>query len=280
MLFSYTPLSPCIGAEVEGFDPSYLDNAEARQELKAAFLKYHLLKINIPNFSSEDQVKFSEIFGEITIRGNYQVDPEEPKTQYISNTRGDGILGRGELAFHHDHLFYEHPLTALVLYGIEVPESGSVTRFRSESCLLDKLPADIRSKCEGIECLHLYDYYNPAILAGILTKDMSGDLSKVTPGSPQQWRPLIWKEPRSGKDLLLLSPIADIAGNIESKGAAREFHTELMAMGEEAGFVDAITYDHHWEQNDLVIWDNLVLAHARTPFKSEEPRTLRRTPIV
>ena len=40
------------------------------------------------------------------------------------------------------------------------------------------------------------------------------------------------------------------------------------------------TYVHNWAAGDLLIWDNLMLQHARLPFDSNEPRTLRRTPIV
>ena len=37
---------------------------------------------------------------------------------------------------------------------------------------------------------------------------------------------------------------------------------------------------HDWAAGDLLIWDNLMLQHARLPFDSSEPRTLRRTPIL
>ena len=40
------------------------------------------------------------------------------------------------------------------------------------------------------------------------------------------------------------------------------------------------TYVHNWSPGDLLIWHNLMLQHARLPFDSNEPRMLRRTPIV
>ncbi|MDR3421739.1 MAG: SDR family NAD(P)-dependent oxidoreductase [Xanthobacteraceae bacterium] len=39
-------------------------------------------------------------------------------------------------------------------------------------------------------------------------------------------------------------------------------------------------YVHNWSTGDLLIWGNLLLQHARLPFDSNEPHTLRRTPII
>ena len=38
-------------------------------------------------------------------------------------------------------------------------------------------------------------------------------------------------------------------------------------------------YEHVWRVNDLVIWDNLATAHARTYFDPAERRSLRRMAI-
>jgi alpha-ketoglutarate-dependent taurine dioxygenase len=278
MALTFEKLSPYVGVEVFGFTTENMNTPEIEEQLRDAFIKYHLLKINIADFSSEDQRRFAQIFGDITIRGTYQADPEEKDTQYVSNTREDGILGNGEIVFHHDHLYYKNPLTSLMLYAIEVPPSGSVTRFRSEAELLKRVPAELKDKAEKVECLHLYDYLNPVVLSG----DFTGgpDLSTYSPESPRYWRPLTWKDPRSDSDILLLSKGVDYRGAIDSVAEGSRLIEDLYSFGNDEALNDEITYDHHWQSNDLIIWDNLVLAHARMPFNKSEPRTMRRTPIV
>jgi hypothetical protein len=61
-------------------------------------------------------------------------------------------------------------------------------------------------------------------------------------------------------------------------GAGRQLIDDIwtFATGNDAD----CTYVHNWSVGDLLIWDNLMLQHARLPFDSNEPRTLRRTPIV
>ncbi len=39
-------------------------------------------------------------------------------------------------------------------------------------------------------------------------------------------------------------------------------------------------YEHDWRTGDLILWDNLVLQHARLPFDPNVTRTLRRTAIL
>jgi alpha-ketoglutarate-dependent taurine dioxygenase len=39
------------------------------------------------------------------------------------------------------------------------------------------------------------------------------------------------------------------------------------------------TYEHHWQPNDLLVWDNRCSMHARTDFAPGERRLMLRTTI-
>jgi hypothetical protein len=39
-------------------------------------------------------------------------------------------------------------------------------------------------------------------------------------------------------------------------------------------------YSHGWEVGDLIVWDNLLLQHARPDFDPNENRTLRRCALA
>ena len=51
------------------------------------------------------------------------------KVMNLSNSTPDGIAGEGALLLHSDFCFMEHPLKALLLYGVEIPEEGGNTLF-------------------------------------------------------------------------------------------------------------------------------------------------------
>ncbi len=264
------PLSKHVGAEVTGLDLHTPISEPTAQELRDAFAKYHLLLVRDPDVDEDEQSRFGEIFGEIKIRHRYANMNEAKKTQYVSNSRKDGILGDGEIHFHQDHTFYEKPLSAIMLYGVEVPQSGSATKFRKSGAILAKLPAEMRARAEGVQCLHLYNYQ------GDFTKWQ--DPKNAPPDSPRAWQPLIWENPKSGEKALWAIPISTVAFEGVSEEGGRRLIEEIWTF---AGENDAdCTYRHDWAPGDLLIWDNLMLQHARLPFDSNEPRTLRRTPIL
>jgi len=41
-------------------------------------------------------------------------------------------------------------------------------------------------------------------------------------------------------------------------------------------YADDNVYTHHWEPNDIVVWDNIALHHSRPAAPGPEPRHLRR----
>ena len=196
------PLSKHVGAEVTGLDLHAPISEPTAQELRDAFAKYHLLLVRDPDVDEDEQSRFGEIFGEIKIRHRYANMNEAKKTQYVSNSRKDGILGDGEIHFHQDHTFYEKPLSAIMLYGVEVPQSGSATKFRKSGAILAKLPAEMRARAEGVQCLHLYNYQGdftkwqdpqeraPGFAAGLAAPDLgeSKERRKGALGDPNLHR--------------------------------------------------------------------------------------------
>ena len=138
------PLDSALGAEISGIDLSKSLDAVTSVALQDAFRTYRLLLIRDPNVTPESQAAFARVFGDIQIRQDYDVGlSKDVDTQYVSNERDDGILGLGELEFHCDQLFQNDPLKALILYAIEIPESGSVTSFCDTVKVYDSLPEDL-----------------------------------------------------------------------------------------------------------------------------------------
>jgi len=265
----FKALSEHVGVEVVGLDLKKEFSADTAAALRQAFLDHHLLVVRQLDVSEDDQIRFARIFGEVTIRRRYDNGPANPLAQYVSNARKDGILGDGEINFHMDHVFFEHPLSAIILYGLEIPASGSVTKFRNSEAVLKNLPADLRARCEGVRCLHLFNY------EGDYTTWQ--DPAKAPADSPRAWQPLVWRHPQTGRESLWLSPI----NAVDFEGISREEGFKLLQdLQAYTDSIEAYEYAHDWAVGDLVIWSNRTLHHKRMPFDASEKRTLRRTPIV
>lgn len=275
MSVSFHKLTANVGAEVQGFEIRDIDRTECAKALRNALSEYNLLKLHLPDFSTDEQIELASLFGRITMRGSYGRDPGNRLTEYVSNVRTDGTLGNGPFHFHHDHLFYQQPLSTLVLYAVEIPDSGSITKFRDAHHFYQGLPEETKAKLQGIDVLHMMDFRTDS--QGNTHRHLDRDGGQSNP-PPSCWRPFVSTNPRTGRSQVRLSPaVEDFRG--VSKAEGFEILRELLRIGRYEDDPNS-TYVHEWKVGDLIIWDNLALGHARAPFDSSQPRTLRRTPII
>lgn len=263
------PLSDALGATVKGLDLSRPIDRATQEALRQAFQTYRLLLVKDPALTPEGQANFARVFGDIVIRQDYDVGlSQDLDTQYVSNTRDDGILGYGVLDFHCDQLFNDPPLKALILYAVEVPAEGGNTSFCNTTKIYETLPEDLKKRLVGKTCMHLYDFKGAYA-------DFQ-DPENATPGSPTANHPMIFVDPETGDPAIWVNRLTTI--RVNELGAA-----DSKALIEEVrGYIknEACIYHHRWQPGDLLIWDNRMLQHARGPFDESQPRTLRRTPIM
>ncbi|MCW5771241.1 MAG: TauD/TfdA family dioxygenase [Rhodospirillaceae bacterium] len=268
MTIALRPLTPHFGAEVSGVDLRAPLDAETAERLRRAFREHRLLLIRQNGLEEEDQIRLSRLFGRLLVRNSYDGNIGK-EAWYISNNRPDGSLPVGEIEFHHDHLFYAEPLRVGMLYAIEVPASGSATRFRDICGVYARLPAELRAKADRIRCLHFFNY-----------DDNYGgrqDPAKDSPRAQKAWHPLVWADAETGRRALWVARIT----TVDYEGIGRDEGEALLdTLWNSAQANTDLDYTHEWRTGDLVMWDNRLLAHARLPFQSSEPRTLRRTSII
>ncbi len=262
------PLNPYLGVRVEGIDLRTSIAEPEAQALREALKRHRLLLLRQAGLSTEDQLRFTRIFGEVYASRAYKGEMGD-QGYYFSNTRADGQLGTGALSYHHDHLFNPSPCRAAVLYAIEVPASGSATKFRDAVEMARRIPASRAEQIRQIRCLHLLDYAS-------ITEKGRVDLTEISPKALRSWQPLLWTDPESGWQALWLVPLT----TIDFEGIERESGYQLIdELWATAEAMTDIEYVHPWHQDDLLIWDNRLLSHARLPFNDQEPRTLRRTTV-
>jgi len=269
MPLRFNPLHPRLGAEVHGLNVHELGDSAVHEQLRSALNRYRLLLVrDQPDLDVSAQVAFTEVFGELYVSRSYKGEMGD-QGYYFSNTRADGQLGTGELSYHHDHLFMQSPAHAAVLYAIEIPESGSATKFRDAVEIFRRLPEASQRLAQSIRCLHALDY-------STVTRTGHVDKSQLSPKALRCWQPLAWQDPDSGDTALWMVPLTtvDFEGIDPVDG-----HTFLNRLWQLAETMDDIEYTHHWRVGDLLVWDNRLLSHARLPFNDREPRTLRRTTV-
>ena len=261
-------LKPSFGIEVTGFDLAQPIEAADADTLRALFAEHRLLLLRSPNLTDAAQANFARLFGKTSLRERNKGTIASADNQFVSNTRPDGIFGKGEFDFHMDQLFLESPLTALILYAVEIPASGGGTKFVDTEAAYRKMPDSLKSRIDGLHCRHARDYDTQT------TTDWN--VVESAEDRPSWVHPLARMDPETGQRAIWVNRITTLGVEGMPEEASRAQIDEIRGYL----YDDALTYHHHWNPGDLILWDNKVLQHARTAFDPDAPRTLRRTAIL
>jgi alpha-ketoglutarate-dependent taurine dioxygenase len=266
-------LTPAFGAEVSGLEPAYtLDDATCR-ELQQLLRDRELLVFRDFEIDRRFQTYLCEL-----LRTEGQPDPtmvdenaERQTRFYISNKLENAAAPFGELMFHSDAMWSTVPYDILSLWGEKVEPPVTPTRFASVTQAWDALPDELRARLDGM----MVEQTNQVQVRG----DNEGRLLVAERDERTTVTPIGHRNPRSGRRMLyacsmMTSKILDMPAD-ESEALL----TQLFEHIAEASRV----WQHEWRSNDLVIWDNLAVQHARGDVEVDGPvRTLRKgtAPVV
>jgi len=259
------PLSAALGVEIENLDAGQPFDSGTAEDLRRLYREHRLLLLRDQQLDEDAQLRFAELFGPVSRRAPAM---RRAKAAYVSNERKDGILGDGELFFHSDNTFFRDPLKAIVLYALEVPAVGGDTLFADCAAAYAKLDPATKARLEGLTTYQLFDYSSPDYAQRSREEGTPED-------APRAVHPLVWHDPESGTPVLFLSEHTTVRINELPRDEGEALIAELRAAIADP----AIGYRHRWRAGDLLVWDNVVLQHAREPFDPSARRTLRRVPI-
>jgi len=251
------PLAAPFGVEVVGLDVGGGVSDADRERVVDAFFARHLVLVrDQQEVSIDEQLAFASWFGKIRTPSR-EIHPHLRDTDlrytYLSNAREDGTGGaNAELTPHQDYSFAD-PVGAICLYAIEVSTTGGETGFIDASEAYTRLPAPLRARASDVSAVHVERFPRGQV--------------------PSRVRhPVVLHHPVTGIPILFVNPL--FTESIPEAGDD-SLLTELQA----SFAAPAFQYWHRWRLGDLLIWDNLVLQHARKEFPATDRRTLRRCQI-
>lgn len=250
-----------LGAEIAGVDlREPLDGATV-ETIRRAWLDRQVLVFRGQQLDARAQLRFTEHFGELQLA--FSPHRHGAKVNYLGKgIAPDGVAGSygdGIFHFHQDGVYRERPTKITFLYSLSVPSTGGNTQFASTYAAFAALPEELRERCIGYDLLHAY------------AKPKKGDPDRVE----SYTHPLIVAHAETGRPLLL----CDRAMSTRIVGLPADESDALLATLCATLERPENVYEHRWRVGDLVMWDNLATAHARTDYDADEPRMMQRTSI-
>lgn len=255
------PLTPVLGAEIEGVDLSEPLDDETFEEVRAAFNAYGVLVFRNQVLSNEDHKRFARMFGRLHVHPYHvkSVAPEHTQKSafpdqvsdpeiLVVKADQDSKFVAGE-DWHTDVTCDEEPPMGSMLYLTKTPDiGGGDTCFASTTRAYDALSVPMQGFLETLSAVH--DGAKP-YTGGYGTPAPPG-------GWPKTVHPLIARHPDTGKKMIFVN---------------RGFTTRIVGLArKESDALLEFLWRHiesnpafqcrvRWTPNTLVFWDNRVTQH-------------------
>ena len=280
MSLSFTPLTPCIGAEVSGIDLTGPVSDETLAELNDGWLKYKVLLLRNQPITDEQHVAFARRFGELEEHHQKIIKSSSlPQIFKVSNVDENNQVRPPESdvmtqllltkIWHTDSSFREVPCMGSILHGIEVVDEGGQTCFTNMQAVLEALPPDLLAKVDGRRCRHDFAHLNRIGSKYVPTEEEKAAM-------PPIWQPMVRVHPETGNKSLYISPIYNDAVEGMDETESKELLDQLYEICSEPRFV----YEHTWQPHDILMWDNRCTMHRILPYDPHARRVSHRTTIV
>jgi alpha-ketoglutarate-dependent taurine dioxygenase len=267
--FSIGPLSRLMGAAVTGLNLAKpLDDA-TRVAVLDAFLTYQLLVFRDQSLSKDEQVAFSQQFGELerhTLRN--RGDNDHPQVHIVSNLNTEGAPSGvvKSTQWHSDKSFRPAPSMATILHAVTLPPDGGDTCFANMYAAYDNLSVDEKNDLDGLNVIHSWE---------LSRENVGRKMSQAEKDdAPPMSHPLARKHPDTGRIALF---IGTHASHIE--GAPMDIGRKRIEALEAHATQQKFVYRHQWRPGEVLMWDNRCLLHRADPNfdASTHPRLLHRT---
>ncbi len=275
--FDIRPLSAPLGAEIINLDLSVPLSRHDFQRIHRAHLDHHLLIFRDQRITPQQQIDFSRLFGQLQIHVLHQFQlPGHPEILIISNIKEEGKpIGLGDAGhfWHSDLSYVEIPSLGSMLHAQELPDEGGDTLFSNMHLAWDTLDSETRKAIDGLQAEHSY-------LA------QYAELQRRNPWRPNLTpeqialvkpvlQPVVRTHPENGRKAIFVSEhfTTRIVGIPDDE--SRDLLARLFAHSTKPEFV----YRHHWQEHDMIFWDNRSLIHLAAGCPDNKRRKLYRTTI-
>lgn len=281
-MFTYTPLTPVLGARVEGADLRRPLTPEQAREVEDAMDRYAVLVFPGQEIDDEQQAGFGENFGPIEgTRATVDVHKQRlanASINDISNLDEKGeilaaddrrrFFSLGNRLWHSDSSFKATPAKYSMLHARSIPPEGGETEFADMRAAWDALPERTRAEIRNYVCDHSLLYSREQL--GF--ENYTGEERKMWAPVPQR---LVRRHAGSGRVSVFLSAhIGRVHGL--PRPEALMLIRDLTEFATQPRFV----YSHQWTVGDLVVWDNRCTMHRGRAYDDKvHKRDMRRVTL-
>ena len=267
-----TPLTPTIGAVIDGVDLSQrLDDSDI-SKIRAALLGHKVIFFEDQHLTPQQHRDFAARFGGLHTHPLYPGVAEAPQLFVLDNHAGNPTDND---AWHTDVTFIETPPLGALLYAKSLPENGGDTVWANMQAAYEALSKSMRDFLVQLDAVHDFARGFPAKLT--VAKAAGEDkYAKAVEENPPVVHPVIRTHPETGADSLFVN----YGFTSRIKGLKRAESEAILNML----FVHIQKPEFHvrwrWKPNAIAFWDNRITQHYAVNDYLPNRRVMHRATVL
>lgn len=266
------PLTPTIGAVVEGVDLSQGVSADLAEALRGALLKHQVIFFEDQHMTPVQHRDFAARFGALHTHPLYPGVPEAPELFILDNHAGNPTDND---AWHTDVTFIETPPMGSILYARQLPPSGGDTIWANMRAAYEALSPVFRDFLTGLDAVH--DFARGFPQHGIVANASGAEKhAKALAEHPPVLHPVVRTHPETGEDGLFVN----FGFTERIKGLRRKESDAILGMLFEHVTKPEFQVRWRWSDNAVAFWDNRVTQHYAVNDYLPARRIMNRATIL
>ena len=269
--FALRPLSPTIGAEVDGVHLADPMDDELQAELRRALLEWKVLFFRDQDITRDQQRAFAQRWGDLEQHPFYKyVQPGKTQDEAdVVRLAKDRVSPGVENEWHADITWHANPSFGAVLRAVEVPAVGGDTLWADAGAAYDGLPDDVRARIDTLVAVHDWRHTFGLAMPPALVEELSDAFPVVE-------HPVVRVHPETGRRTLFVNAIftRHIVGldEDESDALLSRLYAEMRRPEYQCRF--------RWTAGAVAFWDNRATQHYAASDYHPQPRVMDRVSIV
>ena len=264
-----------IGVEVSEFSLSDL-TAENVAFLRSKWVEYGLIVFPKLPLSHDEFKDFALSFGDFGDDPFISSLPDYPNIAEIKRSANEKATPFGG-TWHSDWSFMKKPPSATLLHSKIIPPVGGNTLFANTEKAFAALPEKMKDKLRNLKVIHSAKI--PYADDGFYALEKEERSMKILPSKEAKAtfsHPMIKIHPETKKECLFINPVYTI--NIE--GFSEDESQQLLWELYEHMIQDQFVYEHVWNADMLIMWDNRTVMHQATGGYDGFDRLLHRITLA
>ena len=264
-----------IGVEVSDFSLADLTR-ENISFLRSKWVEYGLIVFPKLPLSHDEFKDFALSFGDFGDDPFISSLPDYPNIAEIKRSANEKATPFGG-TWHSDWSFMKKPPSATLLHSKIIPPVGGNTLFANTERSFAALPEEMKNKLRNLKVIHSAKI--PYADDGFYALEKEERSMKILPSKEAKAtfsHPMVKIHPETNKECLFINPVYTI--NVE--GFSEDESQQLLWELYEHMIQDRFVYEHVWNDDMLIMWDNRTVMHQATGGYDGYDRLLHRITLA